>query len=93
MNQGYKVSHWIWYVFPQIQGLGISGTTFFSIHDLSETKSYYLPPVLDVRLIEICEVLLNITSDDPMSIFGYPDALKVRSYMTLYSYVGVQLNR
>lgn len=85
MKQGYKVSHWIWYVFPQIQGLGLSETTaFFSIRDLSEAKDYYAHPILGTRLIEICTVLLNIPSDDPMSVFGYPDAFKVRSCMTLF---------
>lgn len=87
MKQGCKVSHWIWYVFPQIQGLGRSGTTaFFSIHDLDEAKDYYAHPVLGARLIEICEVLLNIQSDDPMCVFGYPDAFKVRSCMTLFKH-------
>lgn len=87
MKQGYKVSHWIWYVFPQIQGLGLSGTTaFFSIHDLSEAEDYYAHPVLGARLIEICEVLLHIASDDPMFVFGYPDAFKVRSCMTLFKH-------
>ena len=85
MKQGYKASHWIWYVFPQIQGLGRSGTTaYFSIHDLSEAKDYYAHPILGARLVEICEVLLDIPSDDPMSVFGYPDAFKVRSCMTLF---------
>lgn len=88
MKQGYKVSHWIWYVFPQIQGLGHSGTTaFFSINNLAEAEDYYAHPVLGTRLIDICEVLLNIASDDPMSVFGYPDAFKVRSCMTLFKYV------
>ncbi|MCR4851145.1 MAG: DUF1810 family protein [Lachnospiraceae bacterium] len=87
MKQGYKVSHWIWYVFPQIQGLGLSGTTaFFSIRDLSEAKDYYAHPFLGTRLAEICEVLLDIASDDPMSVFGYPDAFKVRSCMTLFKH-------
>lgn len=87
MKQGYKVSHWIWYVFPQIQGLGLSGTTaFFSIRNLAEAEDYYAHPVLGARLIEICEVLLNIKSDDPMSVFGYPDAFKVRSCMTLFKH-------
>ncbi len=87
MKQGYKVSHWIWYVFPQIQGLGCSGTTvYFSIKDLAEAEDYYLHPILGARLVEICEVLLSIDSDDPMSIFGYPDAFKVRSCMTLFKH-------
>ena len=87
MKQGYKASHWIWYVFPQIQGLGRSGTTaYFSIKDLQEAIDYYAHPVLGARLVEICKVLLIIPSDDPMSVFGYPDAFKVRSCMTLFKY-------
>lgn len=87
MRQGQKVSHWIWYVFPQIQGLGISGTTaYFSIKDLNEAKDYYAHPVLGARLIEITRELLKIQADDPMTVFGYPDAYKVRSCMTLFKY-------
>ena len=87
MRQGQKVSHWIWYVFPQIQGLGISGTTaYFSIKDLNEAKDYYAHPVLGARLIEITEELLKIRTDDPMVVFGYPETYKVRSCMTLFKY-------
>lgn len=87
MKQGYKVSHWIWYVFPQIQGLGRSGTTaYFSIEDLQEAIDYIAHPVLGARLKEICEALLNIPTDDPMSVFGFPDAFKVRSCMTLFKH-------
>lgn len=87
MRQGQKVSHWIWYVFPQIRGLGISGTTaYFSIKDLNEAKDYYAHPVLGARLIEITGELLNIQTDDPMMVFGDPDAYKVRSCMTLFKY-------
>ena len=87
IKQGQKVSHWIWYVFPQIQGLGISGTTaYFSIKDLNEAKDYYAHPILSARLIEITEELLKIQTDDPMVVFGYPDAYKVRSCMTLFKY-------
>lgn len=87
MKQGYKTSHWIWYVFPQIQGLGVSGTTaYFSIKDIDEARDYYAHPVLGARLEEITKELLNIKSDDPMNIFGYPDAFKIRSCMTLFKY-------
>lgn len=87
MQQGRKVEHWIWYVFPQIQGLGWSGTTaYFSIKDLQEAKDYYEHPVLGARLQEITSVLLDIEIDDPMIVFGYPDAYKVRSCMTLFKY-------
>lgn len=87
MKQGEKTSHWIWYVFPQIQGLGLSGTTaYFSIKDLSEAIDYYTHPILGARLLEITKVLLNIESDDPMAVFGYPDAFKLRSCMTLFKH-------
>lgn len=87
IRQGRKISHWMWYVFPQIQGLGWSGTTaYFSIKDLSEAKDYYAHPVLGTRLTEITEKLLNIATDDPMAVFGYPDAYKLRSCMTLFKY-------
>ncbi len=87
MKQGEKLSHWIWYVFPQIQGLGLSGTTaYFSIKDLSEAKDYYAHPVLGARLIEITETLLYIGTDDPMAVFGYTDAFKMRSCMTLFKH-------
>lgn len=87
MKQGKKISHWIWYVFPQIQGLGWSGTTaYFSIKDLSEAKDFYAHPILGARLIEITETLLYIGTDDPMAVFGYPDAFKLRSCMTLFKH-------
>ncbi|MDE6664730.1 MAG: DUF1810 domain-containing protein [Ruminococcus sp.] len=87
MKQGEKISHWIWYVFPQIQGLGFTETNaYFSIKDLSEAKDYYAHSILGARLIEITETLLDIESDDPMSVFGYPDAFKLRSCMTLFKH-------
>lgn len=87
MKWGMKITHWIWYVFPQIQGLGWSGTTaYFSIKDLKEAKDYYAHPVLGERLIEITEAILNIETDDPMAVFGYPDAYKLHSCMTLFKY-------
>lgn len=87
MNQGEKFSHWMWYVFPQIQGLGLSGTTaYLSIKNLSEAKDYYAHPILGARLKEITETLLGIESDDPMAVFGYPYAFKLRSCMTLFKH-------
>ena len=87
MKHGHKDTHWMWYVFPQIQGLGLSGTTaYFSIKDLDEAKDYYNHPVLGQRLIEITSVLLDIESSDPVQVFGIPDAFKLRSCMTLFKY-------
>lgn len=87
MKRGYKETHWMWYIFPQIQGLGLSGTTaYFSITDMEEAKAYYNHPVLGQRLIEITSVLLDIESRDPVQVFGIPDAFKLRSCMTLFKY-------
>lgn len=87
MRRGVKITHWIWYVFPQIQGLGWSGTTaYFSIKDLKEVKDYYEHPILGSRLIEITEAVLRVETDDPMTVFGCIDAYKVRSCMTLFKY-------
>lgn len=87
MKKGRKITHWIWYVFPQIQGLGFSDTTaYFSIKNLQEAIDYYEHPILGKRLTEITETLINIESDDPMNVFGYPDAYKLRSCMTLFNH-------
>jgi len=87
IKHGYKETHWMWYVFPQIQGLGLSGTTaYFSITDMEEAKAYYNHPVLGQRLIEITNILLDIESSDPVQVFGIPDAFKLRSCMTLFKY-------
>jgi len=81
MKHGEKISHWIWYVFPQIQGLGLSGTTaYFSIKDIS-ARDYYAHPILSTKLIEI-----DIETDDLMAVFGYTDAFKVQSCVTLFKY-------
>ena len=87
LEQGYKCSCWMWYVFPQIQGLGRSGkTALFSIRDIEEAKDYYAHPVLRERLLEITKSLLDIECNDPMVVFGDPDAYKLRSCMTLFKY-------
>lgn len=85
IKNGMKISCWMWYVFPQIKGLGLSGTTaYFSINDLSEAVDYYEHPILGERLIEITSETLKIDSDDPVAVFGIPDAFKLRSCMTLF---------
>lgn len=91
MKQGEKLTHWIWYVFPQIQGLGFSEVTaYFSIKDISEAVDYYAHPVLGERLIEITRTLMDIETDDPMAVFGHIDAYKLRSCMTLFKYAAPQ---
>ena len=87
MKQGYKTSHWMWYVFPLVQDPRMRGiTAHFALRDLNGARDYYAHPVLGARLLEITRELLNIGSDDPMNVFGYPDAFKLRSCMTLFKY-------
>ncbi len=87
IKEGMKKSCWMWYVFPQIQGLGISHTTaFFSISNIEEARDYYAHPILGERLKEITTALLDIETNDPMVVFGDPDAYKLRSCMTLFKY-------
>ena len=83
---GHKRSHWIWYIFPQIQGLGFSSTAqYYAIADLNEAKAYLKEPTLRARLLEISEALLTLDSNDPTEVMGYPDDLKLRSSMTLFA--------
>lgn len=87
IKNGMKISCWMWYVFPQIKGLGQSETTaYFSINDLTEAVDYYEHPILGARLIEITSEALKIDSDDPVAVFGIPDAFKLRSCMTLFKH-------
>jgi uncharacterized protein (DUF1810 family) len=83
-----KTSHWMWFVFPQIAGLGFSSTAdFYAIHSLAEARAFLAHPVLGARLRE-CAALVNaIESRDLTAIFGDPDRLKFRSCMTLFAEV------
>ncbi|RZK54965.1 MAG: DUF1810 family protein, partial [Pedobacter sp.] len=81
-------SHWMWYVFPQLIGLGHSETAkFYGICDLAEATEYLEHPVLGARLIGISKVLITLDQNDPLAIFGHPDHLKLQSSMTLFSQV------
>ena len=85
IRAGRKRSHWIWYIFPQILGLGFSSTSeFYAIRDLGEAKAYLADPVLRARLLEISGALLELDSSDPSAVMGYPDDLKLKSSMTLF---------
>ena len=88
IKSGRKRNHWMWYIFPQIQGLGFSSTSkLYAIKDLSEAEEYLQHPVLGARLLEICNELLKLTSSDAPAIFGAPDDLKLKSSLTLFSSV------
>lgn len=85
LENGTKLSHWIWYIFPQIKGLGMSEVSkHFSINDLEEAKNYIRHPVLGSRLINISEMLLDSEIEDAVEVFGYVDAQKLCSCMTLF---------
>ncbi|RSK33100.1 DUF1810 domain-containing protein [Hymenobacter metallilatus] len=83
---GRKRSHWIWYIFPQLQGLGYSETArFYAIQSQQEAEAYLQHPVLGSRLQEISAALLTLESTDATRIMGSPDDLKLRSSMTLFA--------
>lgn len=85
IRAGRKRSHWIWYIFPQIQGLGVSSTSmYYGIRDLEEARAYLAHPVLGRHLAEISEALLELETDDPEQVMGWPDNMKLRSSMTLF---------
>ena len=86
LSSGRKQSHWMWFVFPQVQGLGQSlMAQRYAIRSLNEAKAYLEHPLLGERLREWTEILLNLQGKSAKQIFGYPDYLKFRSSMTLFS--------
>lgn len=88
VKSGRKRSHWMWYIFPQISGLGFSSITiFYSIKDLAEAAAYLKHPVLGGRLLEITKVLLSLPGGNATAIFGSPDDMKLKSCMTLFAHV------
>ena len=90
IKNGRKQSHWMWYIFPQAQGLGFSETSkFYAIKDIAEARAFLQHPVLGSRLIEICEELLKLESNDAHKIFGSPDDLKLHSSMTLFAALNI----
>lgn len=86
LRHGEKRSHWMWFVFPQIQGLGSSPLAeCYAISSLDEARAYLDHPQLGPRLIECCEILETIEDSSAEEIFGYPDVDKLRSSMTLFA--------
>ena len=87
IRNGRKQGHWIWYIFPQIAGLGFSSTSaFYGIVNLQEANDYIQHPVLGSRLVETAKAFLDISGKTASQILGSPDDLKVRSSMTLFSF-------
>jgi uncharacterized protein (DUF1810 family) len=88
IKKGKKETHWMWYIFPQIKGLGSSETTqYYGIKDLNEATTYLQHPILGKHLIEISDEVLNLKEKTATQIFGEPDDIKLRSYMTLFANV------
>ncbi len=86
IRNGRKTSHWMWYIFPQIDGLGFSSTSkYYAIKNLAEAKQFLEHPLLGKRLINISKELLALPGHDAHQIFGSPDDRKLRSSMTLFA--------
>lgn len=85
IRRGRKTSHWMWYVFPQLRGLGRSSTSeFYGIDGMSEAKAYMADPVLRARLLEITGAVLELRGTSAVAVFGRPDDMKLKSCMTLF---------
>ena len=88
LRNGSKESHWMWYIFPQLRGLGTSGKAVrFGIASLDEARAYLGHPVLGPRLLECCAALLEVDGLSALEILGPPDDMKLRSSATLFSLV------
>ncbi|MGY1606403.1 DUF1810 domain-containing protein [Geodermatophilus sp. SYSU D00700] len=86
LRAGRKTSHWMWFVFPQVAGLGRSPTAqHYAISGLDEARAYLAHPVLGPRLVESAQALTALDQDDPVAVFGPVDAVKLRSSMTLFA--------
>ena len=88
LKEDRKRSHWIWYVFPQLKGLGRSySSEYYGISGLDEAKAYIEHTVLGQRLMEVCEVIIGLPTNDAREVFGGIDSRKLRSSMTLFDLV------
>ena len=86
LRAGQKRTHWMWFVFPQIAGLGRSGMAQrFAIRDLAGAKAYLAHPLLGRRLVEAARALTALDTEDPTEVFGSVDAMKLHSSMTLFA--------
>ncbi len=92
LRNGKKTTHWMWFIFPQIEGLGHSPTAkYYSIKTpdsyRDEAKEYLMHPILGKRLLECSNIILEIQNKTADEIFGYPDTAKLKSSMTLFNCV------
>jgi uncharacterized protein (DUF1810 family) len=88
LKSGRKRTHWMWFIFPQIDGLGHSSTAkHYAIKSIEEARAYINHPVLGTRLMECAEAVLAVEGRSVSEIFGYPDDMKLKSSMTLFASV------
>ncbi len=86
LRAGQKQSHWMWFIFPQIMGLGQSAMSRqYAIHSVDEARRYLAHPVLGARFRECCQALMNLRGKSAHDIFGSPDDMKFRSSLTLFA--------
>ena len=89
LTAGRKRSHWMWFIFPQIKGLGVSPTAqFYAVASRAEAEAYLAHPVLGPRLRECTQLVLDVAGRSAHDVFGSPDDLKFRSCVTLFGDVG-----
>jgi uncharacterized protein (DUF1810 family) len=85
LEAGEKTSHWMWFIFPQLRGLGRSSTaSFYGIASEAEASAYWRHPLLGKRLADCCSAILRIERKTALEVFGSPDDMKLRSSMTLF---------
>jgi len=90
IRNGRKSSHWMWFIFPQLAGLGRTSTAvYYAIRDIEEARAYLDHPILGPRLIECAEAVLAVKGKSAHEIFGTPDDLKLRSSATLFAQVSL----
>lgn len=88
VRAGHKRTHWMWYIFPQFDGLGFSSMAQrYAIRSVAEAEAYLKHPVLGPRLLEICDAAVGIEGKSAHDIFGSPDDMKLRSCVTLFAKV------
>lgn len=88
IRNGKKINHWMWYIFPQIQGLGQSEISrYYAISDIEEARAYLKNEILGPRLKELSQALLELNNKTAEEIFGNIDSIKLGSSMTLFDYI------
>lgn len=88
IRSGRKVSHWMWYIFPHVAGLGTTDISrHYAIKDIGEATAYLMDQELGLRLTNICKALLELETNNAYQVFGSPDNLKLKSSMTLFDAV------